>query len=922
MKSTLFILVTVGLSLVVVCPSHTTAQENSHAKSLHRAAFLNADESQLGILLETRLLEIPEVAWVEREELGAIQREIQLSAGFGSESRRDRIQLGVLLKADILIVLRDVSVVRGKDTKRAELVVCETRHGLRLFHTVANVSADMEHEASALCSLVERLLKLPISADGPIVAVPPFYSEDLQFTYDHLKLSYSRLLQEYLTQQTGVIVVSLEEADALARELRLADHNTLDRSLPFYLLGAFRNNADGENRRVQMTLTIKRGTAETDHFHSEDMSPDDVAAWLREKASEFLARLERRDNVGKLRSSEADQLLARALHFKQIGNWDEYYLLIESGLLLEPDNYWLRREGVTANFKQFRKIYFDRHATEAEARKALATYRRGTTLYEEVLRDDLKRPKKERADMRLADGIKAPFYRLNAGKNISPPTRSLFLNAWEEMRQGILRICKFNAVNRGYGFDTYMEAAVHDLPDDKKYDLILQVILDLQDFPDAKARSKKLATRYYHIQHLDNSAGVAFLERLAKSGNDDVQAAGRELLEELDKYRADKAMPPKKPSKLMLPAAVRVVLEPLELKESTTVRRDKRLKHVEGCIPIPEHGDLIWSTGLYLMERKGELIRLWYPKLLNNRVVDACYDGKFVWAVVESSNQGRRPFLLLVDLKSRKVRLITAVDGLPGADHVDTFFGLYAKFHCIAAIEPGRVVMAGDFGRTWVGFVSADLRGPVDIRIVHEARDVLLDPFDEKAWQSSTYHFTPSWMRLFNQSGRQRVLLGRGNSGGGRLGNHPLIFDIENTVVEILKRPTLAIHRQGYESFDTTKSALFACGRIDRFGTIGIVRFEFPNFEPEIIRRNTPLGAVAITEGHMHVIGRQWWTARFDGHEVTDRRFELMADELPLGERPWWLSVHHSLHYGLIVDDFAPRSLPVLEDLNQEPGSR
>ena len=51
--------------------------------------------------------------------------------------------------------------------------------------------------------------------------MPPFLSDDLTYEHDHLKTAYARLVEQTLRSRPGVLTVELEEAHAIAREVRL-----------------------------------------------------------------------------------------------------------------------------------------------------------------------------------------------------------------------------------------------------------------------------------------------------------------------------------------------------------------------------------------------------------------------------------------------------------------------------------------------------------------------------------------------------------------------------------------------------------------------------------------------------------------------------------------------------------------------------
>src|SRR5262245_5021763 len=99
------------------------------ASSARTGAVIDVSGTEMGALLEAKLLADGKLAWVERAQINKVIAEQELQALFSPEGGSNRARLGKFLKADVLVVLR----LQGKleaDGKYLDIVVCETERGL------------------------------------------------------------------------------------------------------------------------------------------------------------------------------------------------------------------------------------------------------------------------------------------------------------------------------------------------------------------------------------------------------------------------------------------------------------------------------------------------------------------------------------------------------------------------------------------------------------------------------------------------------------------------------------------------------------------------------------------------------------------------------------------------------------------------
>src|SRR5687768_8599760 len=99
-------------------------------------------------LVELNVGQLAAVSLVERQEVEKLLREQQLTA-LGAGSVRDRIALGRMLRADVLVLLR----VRQEPVEGIEVVVAETSQGLRLLHRMVPLEGGLEAAADAVTKL-------------------------------------------------------------------------------------------------------------------------------------------------------------------------------------------------------------------------------------------------------------------------------------------------------------------------------------------------------------------------------------------------------------------------------------------------------------------------------------------------------------------------------------------------------------------------------------------------------------------------------------------------------------------------------------------------------------------------------------------------------------------------------------------------
>ena len=205
-------------------------------------------------LLVVRLSQDATLELLDRADLSTVLKEINLSALSGSGSCADRVRTGQLLHADMLmLVTREASPPSG-----AQVVVSETKHGLRLRTANVAFSTNVEATVDRLVGETERARRKLTENPTLMCAVPPMINRGLTHTDDHLQASYAFLLEQLLLDMPGVYAADMEEAKAIGFEALLSK-NDVRRSLPLYLLGEFRFETGNPRQPPMAKLLLRQG---------------------------------------------------------------------------------------------------------------------------------------------------------------------------------------------------------------------------------------------------------------------------------------------------------------------------------------------------------------------------------------------------------------------------------------------------------------------------------------------------------------------------------------------------------------------------------------------------------------------------------------------------------------------------------------
>ncbi len=309
-----------------------------------RVALLQTDLKQSGdivSLVEASLTAAGKVTLVERQQVEKILHEQDLQTVLGADAVVGRAAMGKLLQADLLVFIQP----HEKPELSLGVVISETHHGLRLIRQ-AIPCKDSQSAATALQTLIDAAVEKQSRAIREVFAVPPLISDDLGFEFDHLKGAYAKVIEGALSEQQGVVVVELDEARAVAKEITLSNADDVHRPLPLYVMGHYRTGVAKDARIVSIDVKLMRGDRELASVAQADLALDRAGEFLREAARSFLAKCAAGSVADADPRAEATELATRAHLMMSLGSWQEALDLIEAALLVDPQRMSLHHDAV------------------------------------------------------------------------------------------------------------------------------------------------------------------------------------------------------------------------------------------------------------------------------------------------------------------------------------------------------------------------------------------------------------------------------------------------------------------------------------------------------------------------------------------------------------------------------------------------
>lgn len=634
-------------------------------------ALIDFDRSPLAAVLEAKLLANVDVTWLERNAIDEVVKEQELQALFTPEGGAARAALGKLLKADVLILVRDAPPPSPDESAKApakkekpvpaiDLTVTETRRGLRLLSRSVPRSDDAEADADTLTKFVREALAKHAQEVTEIYAVPPFVSRDLGYEHDYLRGTFARLLEQMLLDRPGALVVELAEAQSLAKEAALTDPGSrLKRDVPFYFLGEYRNDGRGDHRHLRLSLKLMRGEQQIDERALADVVPGKSAAALRELGGHLAAK------AGGVKRTVVDpeaEIAALNGHEKlllRLGQWPDALALAEASLLLKPDQESVLVDAMVALAAICHR---DWGSSSLDRKRRVMSYHRQGLRHLERFADIGAQP--QNYDTQGAFGFVMTLIN-GAGGGVNPHSRleekALVVEA-ENDRQEVLRRLIPKAARAGWKSDEkLLQPVLNGLSQERQFEVVLRFIEQVKDFPGARERTLAYSREFQWLGHFaeHRERFEPYYDRLLAMPNAEVQAAAKKLKSDHTRMAADyRRQKMKEEAQNAADAKARDEFRPdarireVEFRwEDVATRQSGRLKSFAGCLAIDHGIDVIWNEGLYLMKQPGRLKRIHSePQMWRAEMVISgggyrhiCYDGKFIWAAFARNHNGGPP---------------------------------------------------------------------------------------------------------------------------------------------------------------------------------------------------------------------------------------------------------------------------------------
>jgi hypothetical protein len=894
-------------------------------------ASRGTDVGRVAPLVEFRLGQNKEVVLLEREKIAEIFREQELGALLTAEGTAKRIALGKLLKADLLVLVQG----QEKPQPYARVTICETKQGLRLCNQPVEFSKSIEADADAVLRVVEKAIEKQRRPIDDIVAVPPFVNNTLAYEGDHLKGACARLIEELLMDRPGVLVVELAEAKAIAQELTVGGGGTVQRRLPLYLMGEYRLEGAGEKKTVSFKLALLRGSTQVDARTHESATVQDFPKQVRDAATDIFSKMLGQAVKPPDPKAEVEQLAERADVSLRLGNWDEALALTEAALLVKPDRSDLHAEALALIDRMVSEE--DRQEYREFAKKQSWPYRPRRPLGKQLLPAYLWHLENCLRSNCLNPRRPLPLSVFNGARRQLIETRNQaeYDRAIVEY-ETIMAMCRrvWVAKSAAKAEDPfvvrlilYMDPPVPrqatDLGPDwqegfrtkRLNELFHRRLKYLQDFAIFAPAGCVEAVLVIDDHLTEEPAYLEYLRNVAELSSPPVHAAAENKLRATLNYIAER----KAKESLEVPTEERL----RQLRASTGERRGlpgpaqgqlarEAVFHplnlhggwprpysgnrLTRCVPLVAGIDLFLAgSEVYLMKTKDELRGL--PWKAAARGVNICFDGQYLWCI--SADPGR--CLTVLDPQTEQTWKLTADGGLPPVGGKENVYGDRDPNAggAVAPLAPGKVCVAGWFGRTWCASASLDRKSGVSLRVFHEARNVMGRRGQDAPAANDPSVATPiefmatlSLPAKLDKPGEQRVLLG----GHGVWLIDPQKWAVEKVVDGIGFQKQVFVH----------DGALYW---VSSQMPDELRRKVFPDLKTERIQPRARFGSCAIHEGRIYT-----WNGRLCGASSFQEEFQPLRGKLPDDEgieAVWYSNLDPSQHYGLVL--MSPRRVYRIE---------
>lgn len=305
-------------------------------------AFLNTSgQAAIETLLDLAQMELSHDTSYEildRQHIGTILAEQELALAMDNLGLSDRRHVGLLLRADLLLLFEPDKSAKAQTRVR----ICDVATGLVLSEQPLSIlpdklADDITRIRHALAAAREALAAPRIG----VIAVPPFVCDDMEDHFIPFGRAYQGMVEAWVSEQPGLCLVSLEDARAFLREQEVSQdiRDLFRHPQPLIINGAYRHREVDQQRIAHLKLDFDDGhdlrNATTVECESSTLGTNLYAALTAQFASAgFLGVTSNAvDSFG-----EADYLWRRADEYIRLGQYPEALGLLETVLLLLPED--------------------------------------------------------------------------------------------------------------------------------------------------------------------------------------------------------------------------------------------------------------------------------------------------------------------------------------------------------------------------------------------------------------------------------------------------------------------------------------------------------------------------------------------------------------------------------------------------------
>lgn len=522
--------------------------------------------------------------------------------------------------------------------------------------------------------------------------------------------AYAKLIEQSLLQREGVLVVELAEAQAVGREIAIAGQAGLERPMPLFLFGNFRNDGAGPNRRVRFTVSLKRGNVEVTKAEEHDVPPELMPAALSRLTERLMEPQVSAAPAKPDSKAEARVFAARGAAYYASGQMSDSLSLFEASLLLDPQQAKVHHQAAVLILEQYflaRDLFLHGQSPDLTGDEATAL-----------------------SKQRFAPSLRLGLHHVEEymkGTNLK----------WASGGDAVRPYIMFHYPTDAEVRDMLMRVVRAKYEQDTNDDLMWFV----QDFLSEWHRHSSLAERYTWVTEIAVHAGKQTevadlaalthgvdgkdtpelrdaLKQMAESDNPAARKAAAVMVRRLNAgfwLTLDRKVIITDAAKPVSNARPEVRVVPLHLD----------IGQVHGCIAAGDKTDLFWACEMelshggpadnlctvYKLDQPGQ------PHAVGRMMQQAspCFDGRYFWTALNVDGQ---PQIVAIDVASGQQWKIGPAQGVP-SDPMTHF--------AVAPWELGRVCAAASMGdsphlRSWVATITLDPTTGPKFQLVHEAR--------------------------------------------------------------------------------------------------------------------------------------------------------------------------------------------------------